>query len=113
MEGAVPAGYEEYLQGSRPKMAAPMMPDTDGATVYDFTFDKVCAPQAAGNSQHRHLELIALASAANFRAGTLLRWLLWHLLLLLAGLMLWRFWSELLPLLTPVLHWLSLGGPLR
>ena len=43
MEGTVPAGYEEYLQGSRPKIAAPMMPDTDGATVYDFTFDKVSA----------------------------------------------------------------------
>ena len=62
MEGTVPAGYEEYLQGSRPKIAAPMMPDTDGATVYDFTFDKVSARWAAENSQHRHLRLIALTA---------------------------------------------------
>ena len=60
MGGAVPAGYEEYLLGSRPKMAAPMMPDADGATVYDFTFDKVSARQTAGISQHRHLGPVAL-----------------------------------------------------
>ena len=60
MEGAVPVGYEEYLQGSRPKIAAPMMPDTDGATVYDFTFDKVTVP--ADNALHRHLRLIALSA---------------------------------------------------
>ena len=97
MEGAVPAGYEEYLQGSRPKIAAPMMPDTDGATVYDFTFDKVCAPQAAGNSQHRHLELIALiAERCNFQrrhpavvaALALTAAACWHL----AVLKLWRLW---------------------
>ena len=77
MDGFVPAGYEEYLQGSRPKIAAPMMPDTDGATVYDFTFDKVSARQAAGSSQHRLLRVIPLI-VLHLSARAPFRWLLCH-----------------------------------
>ncbi len=40
--GTAPAGYEEYIPSNKPRLLAPMMPDIAGATVYDFTFDKVC-----------------------------------------------------------------------
>ena len=103
MEGAVPAGYEEYLQGSQPKIAAPMMPDTDGATVYDFTFDKVSARQAAGSPQHRHLRLISLiAKGCSVQrrhlavvALALTAAACWHLAVLMLSQ--WRLVSELLP----------------
>ena len=98
MEGAVPAGYEEYLQGSRPKIAAPMMPDADGATVYDFTFDKVSTRQAAGKTSRRHLALVALiAGHCNFSVVALVWTAAACWPLAVPMLSQWRFCLELMP----------------